>query len=78
MNFILLHTVIFLLLFGGGKVEGKSRNRTKSHDSTKNLKRSQKLKKEEIVKILVLLPEDERFLFRKKLKNVKHSNVDPL
>ena len=67
MNFILLHTVIFLLLFGSGKVEGKnreSRNRTKSHEA-KSLKRSQKLKKEEIVKILVLLPEDERFLFRK-------------
>ena len=70
MNFMLLHTVIFLLLFGSGKVESKSRNRTKSHDSTKSLKRSQKLKKEEpeIVKILVLLPEDERFLFREGLK----------
>ena len=70
MNFMFLHTVIFLLLFGSGKVESKSRNRTKSHDSTKSLKRSQKLKKEEpeIVKILVLLPEDERFLFREGLE----------
>ena len=80
MNFMFLHTVIFLLLFGSGKVESKSRNRTKSHDSTKSLKRSQKLKKEEpeIVKILVLLPEDERFLFREGLKILKlNANLRP-
>ena len=82
MNFMLLHTVIFLLLFGSGKVEAKSRNRTKSHDSTKSLKRSQKLKNEEpeIVKILVLLPEDERFLFREGLKILRLNDLicDPL
>ena len=66
MNFILIHTLIFLLLFGTELTEAKSRNRTKSHDLTKNtLKRASQKKKEEIVKILVLLPEDERFLFRK-------------